>query len=140
MGVDHVAGTRSRQQGPNFGPVVEGDDDHGRRNLARSACRAPLRHAATSHAVDPRLILPEHITAEHLTHLMTNGTTIRTTRGAHQLGAGWLTICRVDRTGTLTFDQDPTTAADTDWLIQLGPGLTTTRDGDCVDESLLPGS
>jgi NhaP-type Na+/H+ or K+/H+ antiporter len=111
-------------------------------NLYRLADPTPAddKDAATSHAVDPRLILPDHITAEHLTHLMTNGTTIRTTRGAHRLDAGWLTICRVDRTGTLTFDQDPTTAADTDWLVQLGPDLTTTRGGDCVDESLLPGS
>ena len=95
-------------------------------NLYRLADPTPAddKDAATSHAVDPRLILPDYITAEHLTHLMANGTNIRTARNSHRRGIGWLTICRVDRTGTLTFDQDPTAAADTDWLIQLGPDLT----------------
>lgn len=28
VGVDNVAGTRARQQVPNFGSVIEGDNDH----------------------------------------------------------------------------------------------------------------
>ena len=29
VGVDYVAGTRSRQEVPDFGSVFEGDDEHG---------------------------------------------------------------------------------------------------------------
>ena len=84
--------------------------------------------APTSHAIDPRPLLPDHITPGRLADLMANGTKVRITPAAHHPRSGWLTICRVDQTGNTTFDTDPAGASDRDWLFQLGPGLAPTED------------
>ena len=84
--------------------------------------------APTSHAIDPRPLLPDHITPGRLADLMANGKKVRITPAAHHPRSGWLTICRVDQSGTTTFDTDPTSASEREWLIQLGPGLAPTED------------
>jgi hypothetical protein len=70
------------------------------------------------------LLLDNTITARRIAEIVGAGATVRVTQSPTHPRSGWLTMCRVDDAGTVTFDQDPTTAADSDWLVQLGPGLS----------------
>lgn len=83
------------------------------------------REAATSHAIEPELFLPAHMTPTELARFMDDGGQVRVVQGSRHPRSGWLTVCRVDQNGIVAFTQDPTTAGPTDWLVQLGPGLTT---------------
>ena len=84
----------------------------------------PDQEPGTAHRTTPRQLLDDSITAQHLTELVANGPTVRIIRPPTRPWSGWLTICRVGASGIVTFDQDPTTTPDSDWLVQLGPRLT----------------
>jgi NhaP-type Na+/H+ or K+/H+ antiporter len=78
----------------------------------------------TAHPTTPRQLLDDSITAQHLTELVSNGATVRIVRPSTHPRSGWLTICRVDAAGIVTFDKNPAMTVDSDWLVQFGPGLT----------------
>lgn len=78
----------------------------------------------TARAVAVQPILPSSYDAARLRSLFESGVRIRSARGPRHPRSGWLTLCTVDREGTVRFGQDPTAVDAEDVLIQLGPGLT----------------
>jgi hypothetical protein len=80
----------------------------------------------TTHSVARQALLPPELTAERLSDLLDVGVGIRLVPADGRVGDegdDWLTLCRVDARGQVTFDGRG--AADTPGttLVQLGPGL-----------------
>ena len=69
------------------------------------------------------MILPSKFTPEVLADLFESGTSLSVVEPGWVQDRGWMVVCRVNPTAGVTFTHDPTSAAEGDSFVILGPGL-----------------
>ena len=83
----------------------------------------------TSKVFAPVSVLPEEYTPERVHYLTESGVGVRTVIAGWAGLPGWLPVCGVDTNiHQVIFNVDPNQLADEDLVIQIGPGLNTSRE------------
>jgi len=82
-----------------------------------------------SKMIAPVAVLPEEYTPERVHYLTESGVGVRTVIAAWAGMPGWLPVCGIDsQSQQVIFNVDLNELADDELVIQIGPGLNTTRE------------